>query len=226
MKCRYCGGNGPIFVHVFSVEGHCRGRECVKSCPDCQYIYKKMESPYYAAHISPSMEDGFRRRMDADSSVMRDTGFRHENAWIGLAGEYTFEKWLKELGVKGYKYHDSPGKKLLLDFTVKGRKIDVKTKSIDRYPPPIYRVDYNERQLQSNKTVDTLVFAGYAKIHRAVYLTCWNTKEDFLKVGHFLNVGEFMVTPEGRPYKVSRPMRIADIRDNRTIKELEKEVRG
>lgn len=174
---------------------------------------------YFSVHISEGLEREFReKRRLADEALGRPI-FSSNYRWQGYAGEYGLERMLKKYGLK-YTYHDTITKRSPLDFTVGKMKIDVKTKSYNRYPPPTFRVDYNDEQFNKNKVITHLVFAGYVEDQRALHITCWNSKEDFIAASIRLNAGEDMISPEGRAYAVTDPMWISDIGKNRPTIEL------
>lgn len=174
---------------------------------------------FFSMHVSEDMEEEYREKRREESRILGRSIFdaKKDVLWTGYAGEELFKRFCKKFGIEAF-HHDMPGKKNLLDFTVqlpqRKMKIDVKTKNYDRYPPLSFRVDYNEKQCQNNRVVTDLVFAGYVKANRAIHLTCWNTKPGFIRAWRFYDAGEMMFTPEGHQYRVTDPMRIADIKDN------------
>jgi len=186
------------------------------------------EYDYYSIHVSEQMERAFRERRSEQDSRFGKNIFESENRWMGLAGECAFERFLKKAKAD-HTYHDEPKKKSPLDFTVRATsetfRIDVKTKAYNRYPPFSFRVDYNEAQLQDNSKVQYLVFAGYVVRNRALHVTGWCSKEEFIEVATLYRAGEMMIGPDGRPYEVHKDMRIADIGKLRRTKTLWEKLR-
>jgi hypothetical protein len=109
--------------------------------------------------------------------------------WVGDLGEICFNYWLRENGLKGFAWHEdnAAGKP---DFTLAGKRIDVKTVKRKVPPKPEYTAQITAKH--KDHPIDQLFFMSYEYEVRKLWLLGGISLYHFLKNARFYGSGEWV----------------------------------
>lgn len=128
-----------------------------------------------------------------------DTWFTSKTAWTGHLGELAFKNYLDKMILSHadweYDWYATEDSLDDLDFFVKDRKVDVKTRANNYYPQQHYENNINQGQLEKierQNKIDTLVFCHYHLPKKQAILTGWIDIETFKKRARRIDKGQEM----------------------------------
>ncbi|HEU4555554.1 MAG TPA: hypothetical protein VFS25_22100 [Chitinophaga sp.] len=127
-----------------------------------------------------------RNKRDAEYAnifVEEDTNMR----WVGDLGEICFNHWLKANGFTGFHWHlnNAAGQP---DFTVNGRRIDVKTVKRKFAPKPYYTAQITARH--KDHPIDVLFFMIYQHLQKTMWFLGGIDMPQYLAKARYYSAGE------------------------------------
>lgn len=157
---------------------------------------------WHVVSFTEDDEKSAQKMMNKRHSILTEqygTYFKSDTIWTGHLGELAFKNYLDKmtLSQSGWEYEWFATEDKLddLDFFVRDKKIDVKTRANNYFPKQHYENNINHTQLQKierEQKIDTLVFCHYHLQSQRAIITGWIDIDTFKKRARKIEKGEQM----------------------------------